>query len=372
MTFQDGRLLPSIRAVCMTFALASLGLLLTSCISIHWTTEEEAKKQAELLKRFVSNEEVGWDATEVLKNLRSMRIALEASPRRRHAHILSKQVLSPDDEREIQKFLTDVLHFSRTVAETKAVLDMFSISFTPSNTIISSTADSTTLLQELDRVFIKLDPEHESKAFAFFDSTGRLAPRIGLSVGMLRELTKLGQNEEERLASIISLEQDIRKLPERNGFKVVRNGSQYTGRYMDLHMGNIDAHIVQYEYVSSVIFAVAHELAHATYDRFNPSLHAQEWTEIRADLLGVFVAETVMREAQTKNSAATDVLKGGFHTDDPGKIIQLASDAGYQIFLNVYHNTSFAEGDKSHLPIDKRKELLESAYKAMFNKDIHK
>lgn len=112
MTHQDGWLLSSIRAICKTFALASLGLLLTSCISIHWTTEEEANRQAELLNRIVSNEEVGWDATEVLKNLRSMRIALEASPRRRHAHILSKQVLSPDDERELQNFLTHVLHFS--------------------------------------------------------------------------------------------------------------------------------------------------------------------------------------------------------------------------------------------------------------------
>ena len=91
MTHQDGWLLSSIRAICKTFALASLGLLLTSCISIHWTTEEEANRQAELLNRIVSNEEVGWDATEVLKNLRSMRIALEASPRRRHAHILSGQ-----------------------------------------------------------------------------------------------------------------------------------------------------------------------------------------------------------------------------------------------------------------------------------------
>lgn len=320
----------------------------------------------DLLKRIQSNEEIGWDPTEPLKRLRTMRRTIEASVQNRHTIILNKETLTDDEKHDLQQFLTSALHFARTVAQIKAVLELFNQNVTSTIDTIPSTADLPTLLQDLGKVFIELTDELDPIAFASVDQNGRLAPRIVLSIGLLRDLVKRDEENQQRLTEIRTLEQEIRNLPERNGMKIVRNAYRYGTRLMDLEVSNLDGKKAQYEYISSVLFVIAHELAHATYDRFNPPLHAPEWTEVRADLFGIFVTEMLMREAQTKAASNAEVLSGGFHTNDPDKIIRLSSDAGYLVFLDIYSKTKFSEGDKLHLPIDKRKALLEPMYQAMF------
>ena len=345
--------------------------LVTSCISIQWTTEEEANRQSEMLRRLTSDEEVEWDPTEMLKNLAKLRASIESNVQTRHSKILAKQALSIEDKKDLEQLLSGSLYYSRAAAEVKPVLELFSRSLSLSKEILPSTANTQTLLNQLARVSIVLSEDAEPKAFAFWDRTGSLPPRVIISVDLLRDFAKRNDDTKQLLEEIKSFEQEIIALPVRHGNKVVRRAISYTQRYMNLAMSGMTTQPARYEYVSSILFVVAHELAHAIYDPFNPIGHASEWTEMRADLFAIFVSEALTREAQTKNAADMDVLRGGFRTNNVDTITRLVSDAGFDVFLNVYERSNFSEGDVTHLPVKERKELLEPVYRAMFRRPLN-
>lgn len=354
------------RAIAKSIISITVITLLTSCISIHWVTEEEAKRQMEFLNKIMSDEEVGWDPTEYLRTLASIRMSLESDLRSRHMRILSNDNISPKDRLDIQQLLTESLFFAKQVAGVKPFLETFGISILPINRVVPLNIDAENLFSEMGRVSIELTSENEPKAFAFIDKSGVIPPKILISVGLLRDLVRQNQEIQQQLDEIRELEEEINRLPERNGVKVVRNAMQYNTRLMNLAVGGVGVQEMQYEYLSSVLFVVSHELAHATYDRFKPPQELAEWPEIRADWFAIFINEILLQEGQTKKAADIDVLRGGFHTNDPATIIRLQSDAGYRTFLNVYRKTKYAEGDLTHLTIEERERLLKPAYDAMF------
>lgn len=113
-------------------------------------------------------------------------------------------------------------------------------------------------------------------------------------------MVKPNDETQQLSLELDAFESEIRNLQERNGVKVVRSPLKYTQRYMDFATTGLTMQTARYEYIASVLFVVAHELAHATYDRFNPVEHAAEWTEVRADLFAIVISEALTRQAEAK------------------------------------------------------------------------